>query len=731
MLISKVSFNRLWHRPLLKSSVWLAFLLLVTLSAGTGIRLWETPDWNRPGLMVADQVLLSKHDGYGWLAGAKRINQHSATPFSTCIRILHEITDIPLDRIAFWLPAVMAPLAALPVCLLALWWGIPEAGIVAGIMAGSSIGYFIRTRIACLDTDLITLFFPLCLAAGLIIWIESLTPPPRGRGYSHSSAAIFFQAFLLGLLYRWYIAFYPSGEVVGLCIIVTTLMAGMVFSSSRFRPLIANGILIVCLVGEELWQGTALAAGVLVLTGFQPDLFVSRKSQVVLILFLLAALWGFSDFGEKAADIWFHLNRYGRVIDSAGMAALPPVIDTVPEAWPVSLDGAAFFMAGNWTLFIAGIAGLAIVFWKRPCAVLLLPLLALGLGSIRLGIRFTMYGGAILGIGLACGTAFLLRMVHVPRWVSVAAQLGLLIAVCWPICRTVDAVEPEPVVSRPLVSALIELKQQSALDAQVWVWWDKGYATQYYSDRMTIVDGYHNSAEEIFPVAYVLTAPSPLSAYQMIVQCSLLQQSAGPVADLGSRIPIYLNPFADLIQDMRPKDIQFFLYGLERPKAEWSHDLPEQYLVLTWESLQKAHNILSYGTWDFLEEKSGPGNFMMFRERAKFDMRNGIMTVRHRTYHLSSKDMITGRKRTHFTWPNKKNGQHAISRAADGITFLMDDAAYQTMMVQMLLNESQEFEPYFQLVVDRFPFVRIFRVNPILTSLPPGIVLPAKTSHAK
>jgi len=688
------------------------------------------PDWKRPGLMVADEVLLSKHDGYGWLAGAKRINQHSTTLFSTCIRILHETTHIPLDRIGFWLPAVLAPLAAIPACLLAFWWRIPEAGLVAGIMAGSSIGYFIRTRIACLDTDLITLFFPLCLAAGLIMWIESLAPPPRGKGYAPSPAIILFQAFLLGLLYRCYIAFYPSGEPVGLSIILTALMAGILLSKTGFRLLIAAGILIVCLMGEGLWQGTVLAAGVVIFIWFRPDLFADKKSGGVLLLFLLAAWLGLSDFGAKASDIWFHLSRYGRMIDSAATAALPPIINTVPEAWPVSLDSAVFFTAGNWPLFIAGIAGMGIILWKHPGALILLPLLALGLGSLWLGIRFTLYGGAVLGIGLACGTALLSRTVHMPRWVSISIQLGLVIAVCWPLVRTANAVDPEPVISEPLVSALLELKQQSAPDAQIWVWWDKGYEVQYFGERMTLVDGYHNSAEEIFPVAYVHTAPSPLTAYQMIVRCVQLQQSAGPAADQGSRTPLYRNPFPGLIQNMPPADIRVFLQELKRPKAAWSHDLPEQYLLFTWEGLQRAHTVLSYGTWDFVKGNSGPGYVMMIRERSTVDMETGIMKVKDRTYPLSSKDVITDDQRKHFTWP-QKNGRHAVVRPADGVTFLMDDTAYQTMMVQMLIAEPQNFEPYFELIVDRFPYARIYRVNPILTRLPPGAVIPAETGHAK
>ncbi|NWH05251.1 STT3 domain-containing protein [Desulfobacter latus] len=694
------------------------------------MRLWEVSDWNQPTLMVGDEILLAKHDGYGWLAGAKRINQHSSTPFSTCIRLLHEATDIPLDHIAFWLPALLAPMSALPVCLLVLWWGIPETGIVAGIMAGSSIGYFIRTRIACLDTDLISLFFPLCLVAGLIMWIESLAPQPRGRGHTPAASTILFQALLLGLLFRCYIAFYPSGEAVGLSIIATALMIGVILSAPRFRLLVAGGILVVCLVGNGAWSETAIAAGLVILTVLRPQLFFTRKAGITLLFFLLTALCWYFDFGDKASDIYFHLSRYGRVLGSDGAALLPPVIETVPEACPISLNGAVLFLTGNWPLFIIGIAGLVIVFWKHPSALLLLPLLALGIGSIRLGIRFTIYGGAVLGIGIACGTAIGLRMMPVPRWVPITVQLGLLIAVCWPLVKTVDALDPEPVISKPIASALLELKQKSAPDAQVWGWWDKGYEAQYYSERMTFADGYRNSAEAVFPPAYVLSSPSPGIAYQMIVRSLLLQQTAGPVKDQGSKIPIYPNPFQDMIQKMAPEEIYLFLHGLKWPKAAWSHDLPEQYLMLTWDDLQKAHTILSYGTWDFVNRKPSPGCFIMIRRRTEFDMRKGVMTVKNKTYHLSSKDMISAQKKAHFTWPRKK-GWHAVLQKDDGITFLMDDTAYHTMMVQMLLNNPKKFSPYFDLVVDRFPSVRIYRINPILIKLPQGTILSADTDYAK
>ena len=714
---------------ILRLSTWL-LPLMIALCAGAGLRLWEVPQWNRPDLTVSGEVRLSKHDGYGWMAGAKQINQHSSTPFSTCIRILHRATGMPLDRIAFWLPAVMAPLAALPVCLLAIWWGIPEAGMVAGIMAGSSIGYFIRTRVTCLDTDIITLLFPLCLAAGMIMWIESMIPQPRGRDTTQSAAAVLSQAFLLGLLYRCYIAFYPSGMPVGLSIIGMALLIGLIFSSSRHRLLMTGGILMVFLVGDGLWQEICVSAGVVLLTKLRPNLLTRKSAGIVLVLFLLVVLYWFSDLGDKVADIWFHISRYGRTIEIINMPGLPPVINSVTEAQPVNLDGAVFFLAGNWPLFIAGIAGFAIVVWKHPATLVLLPLIALGIGSLRLGIRFTMYGGAVMGVGLAAGAALLLRGRNRSRWLSVLVQLILLIAVCWPIARTADAVNPEPVISAPLAGALQKLKPRSAPDAQVWIWWDKGYEVQYYSERMTLTDGYRNSAEDIFPQAYVHTAASPLSAYQMMVRCMRLSRATGPVTDLGSRRPIFPNPFVNLIRQKSPVELFAFLYSLKHPKVAWSHDLPEQYLVLTWDDLKRAHTILSYGRWDFLNAAPGPGTFIVIRERARIDMKTGIMKISNRSWQLSSKDMIKGHKKRHVSWP-EKNGWHALEKSGDRDIYLMDDAAYQMMMVQMLIGEPRKFQPYFDLIIDDFPVARIYRINPILTALPPGSVLPGEPSHAR
>lgn len=709
-------------------TAWLLVVILA-LSIGAAIRLWEVGDWNQPQLRVDGEVLLSKHDGYGWLAGAKRINQHSATPFASSLRFLHEATSIPLDRLAFWLPAVLAPLAALPVCLLAFWWRIPEAGVVAGAMAGSSIGYFIRTRVSCLDTDLLTLFFPLCLAAGLIIWLESAAPSTRDRTTMPSPGVFLCSALLLGLLHRCSVAFYPSGEVIGLSIMASALIMGLMLATPRYRPMIAIGILIMGLAGNGHWQEIGLAASITILAFLRPALVLRNKAVIFFIVLLgLLGLWWFSDLTAKASTIWFHLSRYSRVADNAVTTALPPVIETVPEAWPVDFTGAVFFLTGNWPLWFTCITGLAIVLWKHPAAILLLPLLALGLASVRLGIRFTMYGGAILGLGLACGTALSLRALQVPRWISPAAQIGLFAVICWPLIKTVDAMNPEPVVNRQLASALSELKRLSAPESQVWIWWDQGYEAQYFGERMTFADGYRNSAEEIFPLAYVLAASSPLSAYQMITRCALQQRAAGPLLAPDTRHPLYPSPFPNLLGTLPPVSRQFFLDGLRHPKVAWSHELPEQYLVVTWENLQRAHTILAYGTWDFIAGRPDRGNFRMIRQRASFDMDKGLMKARGKTYRLRSKEIISDNTGKRVSWP-RHEGWHAIEKTDEGFIYLFDDGGYQAMMVQMLLADPARFQPYFDLVLDRFPSARIYRINPILTALPPGSIIPAPTAY--
>ena len=325
----------------------LGVTLLLAILVGVGFRLLEVPDWNRYDLSTGAELLLSKHDGYGWLAGSKAINLHSSNPFAATIRLLHQTFGFSLDQIAFWLPAILAPLSALPAGLLAIWWRVPEASIVVGVMAGSSIGYFIRTRISCLDTDILTLFFPLCITAGLIVWIETLAPRYRSYGHTPSAGKTLLRAFLLGLVYRGYIAFYPSGNTIAMSLFGLALLVGLILVESRYRLLFVCGLTILLLVGTAPWHGVIIAVGIVALVFWRPHLFTNRNTASALLAFSGVTFLLLTDIAAKTTEIWFHFGRYARVSSSTDPSSLPSVIDTVPEAWPVSVDSAVFFMAGN------------------------------------------------------------------------------------------------------------------------------------------------------------------------------------------------------------------------------------------------------------------------------------------------------------------------------------------------------------------------------------------------
>jgi len=60
---------------------------------------------------------------------------------------------------------------------------------------------------------------------------------------------------------------------------------------------------------------------------------------------------------------------------------------------------------------------------------------------------------------------------------------------------------------------------------------------------------------------------------------------------------------------------------------------------------------------------------------------------------------------------SREEGAHAVINNANGAGMPMDISLYQMMAVQMIIGDPAAFEPQFELVSDRFPAARIYRVR--------------------
>jgi dolichyl-diphosphooligosaccharide--protein glycosyltransferase len=697
----------------IKTWQWLFLLFLVFILCDI-LRIIDGPNRIMSGREFNSIPLMQSADSYAWLAAAKNLNQFSGKLLPEILRITHAITDIDIGMIGFYLPLILAPLVIVPVFLLAVWWKIPEAAVPAGLMAGASFGFLSRTLTGWLDTDVLSLFFPVSLVVALLVWLErciQFTEKDRTDRIRWS----FCGAFLIGLLFKFYLWFYPNGEVIGLSIICFALLAGLIIIRNDHAVDLLFCIGIMLLAGNGSWAGLGISTIFTCIVLIKPLYLTNRKIRIagaVLAVSLLLICYSTSNFSTS----WLKILRYGKFTPDSGQLKLPSVISTVEEALSTDMQTAIRSLAGNWLLLAAGFAGFVYCVFKRPSTMIFTPLLVLGALCGKFGSRFGMYGGAALGIGLGFGLALVLRSYGAKtsvRWICQAVMACVIFWTSKNLLLTTNLTDWH--ISKEYVLAFKELKAVSSPDAQLWTWWDWGYAAQYFSERTTYADGGRNSAAYVLPLARVHYTSSPLYAYQLMLFTAEQQKQAGKVLSSKMSVPQYANPFNKLLnKEQDPLKTQDFLDGFGRKLHIPYSNIPEQYLAVTWENMNYIPVTRSFGSWNLVTGESLKGTFAGGGD-LKVELRNGLISHKGKKYELTALDMIGLHNRKmeirHTVWPGRKLEYFALANKIDDSFYPMDESSYNSLMVQMLVAEPEKFEPYFTLVIDRAPHIRIYRLN--------------------
>ena len=683
-----------------------AALVLATFGLCGGLRLLNGP----AGPDAA--AFFITHDSYGWLAGAEHVNQYSDSVLAAIARIFHALTGLETTALGLWLPVVMAPLAVIPLCLLASWWRLPEGAPVAATLAAASYGFLTRTGPGAFDTDLLTLFFPVCLALCLIVLLEPLLQPAWSRPPAPGRRAVYLQGLGTGLLLRAYLQLYPSGQPVGLAVLGCAALPALLLAEKKLRFDMAAALALVFISGAGGTYGIAAAALPVVLAACAPGLFVSGKTKMAMAAFLAAAFFYVLYSAGILNVLWFDLSRYGRIALQPDAFNLPPTIQTVQEAQAVTLQVAVRHMAGSRLLFIAGLCGYIYCVLRRPVALAFAPLLMLGLAGTMLGSRFTMYGGAVMGAGLGFGLALPLRrwgLRPIARW---AVQLALLCMVLWMLVGQIIKEHPQAVLQKEYSQALQALRERAAPDAQLWVWWDSGYAAQYYSRRMTFADGSRNTGEYTVPLARIYGTSSPQYACGLMTFIACQQKASGELDRRGAALPTYPNPFLKLFHDMPPARVQELLQGMESETRDECGPIPEQYLVVSWDTIKIAKTISSLATWDLATGSSRAGTIFPVAGDIQFDMKHGGVTVDGIFHAASGVAILSEKGAKRFSWPVNRTSPFLIGNMLNRELFAVDGGIFTSLLVQMLAAEPKAFEPWFTLVIDRLPYARVYRLNP-------------------
>lgn len=680
-------------------------LTLLTLLLGIGVRFFDAFLYDIRQWTVAGEKIMTDADSYCWLAGAKGVGSAADQGLAEILGFLHKLSGMEIGTIAFWLPAFLAPIVAVPICIWCFYSKCPVSAVSSGLFSSSTATYFFRTRLGRCDTDLIALLFPVTMAVAIAILAlhmkkADLQQPDSAQsrlGRIAREKSAFLGIVLLGLWGRLYLWFYPQGEPL----LVVFLVVGVLsILSTAGRNRVLPGVLsygfctLVALSTVPLYLSLPLALISLLLI---PERWYRLRTTIVaaiLVGSLAAAAAFFNDAGfslVKHVLVTVHTFAEHQAFIGYGRLQMPSVFQCIGEfnrLAPSNMYGA---FAQNPIFFIMGGAGFLYFIWKKPIAIVFIPFILLGLAAFFMGQRFALYGSIPFSIGIGLGMSYLLNDRFRSLFVTALYNALVVIAIIATTYHSAQSIPIKPRISPPAAKALLDLKTEIPADSCIWIWWDLSYAAQYYTLSPTFADGGWGRSTnwKIVPLSYIFTTSSPEKAHRMITH-TVSKGTFTDMAEIASTV---------LHANSEDTDLHF------------SESRPPQYLVVAWDNIDDSNWITYYGKWDFDEEKSlstarcsaGLKDVQIFLEAGEVGGSIPRKSIDSLDYFDKNNHLH------HYDWDNDSD-RHVIASRKTCI-YIMNSEMYRSLMVQMLIEDPKTFNTCFELVVDKAPLLRVYKVK--------------------
>ena len=250
---------------------------------------------------------------------------------------------------------LLASLFILPLGIYFFWISIPVSGLLGGLIGTFASGYYMRSSIGRIDTDMLNLFFP--VFTGLLILLA-------GRGKSERSILLYAMGagFSLFLFQWWY------GKAGFTLAYFVVLVFSLFVQQIRFRTILIGAFLFVLFS--------------------QPSIFMSGTGTI-----------------QNFLKAYFTIENVSEVLIENGTtpASFPNTMTTNSEVDHVPMDEVLRRVLSNIKLDWIGVLGfLGVAVFRWRVLLPLVPMLALGLLSFQSSNRFIMYLGPFIGIGLGC-----------------------------------------------------------------------------------------------------------------------------------------------------------------------------------------------------------------------------------------------------------------------------------------------------------------------------------------
>jgi len=580
---------------------------------------------------------------------------------------------------------ILASLFILPLGIYFFRIGVPLSGLLGGLIGTFAAGYYMRSSIGRIDTDMLNLFFP--VFAALLILQAS---------WAKTERAVLLYSIGTGLslfLFQWWYN-RPGFTLAFFMVLVFSLFIQQV----RFRTCLLGGLLFV------------LCA--------DPGTFLSGKDS------LMGFLKNYFVIGETISST---------VNDKEiNPATFPNVFKTISEADTVHFEKVSQRVLSKPIITWAGfLAFFVFALFHLRALFPLVPMLALGLLSFQSSNRFIMFLAPFVGIGLGwllqlgIETTYILIAKNINYredeevkkerkkgrfqiwefreigWLSWVRQgilyfgMGLFF---WGVSsHTAISFVPGPSIHTGIYKTFFDVKNRVPKDSALLTWWDYGFAITDATELATFHDGSAQFSPKTYFIARSLISSDPNELYD-IVQ--------------------YLATEGNLGIEKNNTSPEALLKAVRNPEQKpWD----PIYLFFTADMTGKFGAISKLGSWDIEKGGSKPRVYQnlacnkitseeMSCRGAKINLKDGFINNQlplRRLVFIRNGKVLRGKK---FSHSNGFTLQLIIADKNIVEVQLIDESVYLSNYNQMFLLGNYR-KDLFEETYNAFPLSRLYRVK--------------------
>ncbi len=337
--------------------------------------------------------------------------------------------------------------------------------IPAALIGSLNLIYFVRTYIGKYDTDFLILFFVFLIIYLITLSIENLR-------YIKKSIYFIVLAGITYLLFRWF----------------------------YYKPIFSYIFLF------------SLSAG------FLSFYFKSLKKYFKNFLITLFFFFIFLSL-DISKGIYGIIQKTKTYVFKEDISSFLPTNPEkfVTELQPMNLQQVIESTVANPVIFVLSLLGLLLLFIKKFKYISVsIPIIILGLLSIKAGNRFVIYLAPFIGIGFGYFAYefffFIKKYFNKP----IFEKIFIAFLIFFSIPANTFFIKIKPAVSDEIYKDMLFLKDITFEGSFLWTWWDYGYILEFLSRRGTYVDNGNKDVIKNYCIARSFITYSEEEAFKLI-----------------------------------------------------------------------------------------------------------------------------------------------------------------------------------------------------------------------